>query len=62
MWPNHGGKQGIDSCPHKQIFVYVLEARFDKDFKSLDVNVEGLKTLYIKKAGMGTRTQDVQGK
>jgi hypothetical protein len=29
--------------------VYVLEAGFDKHFKSLDVSGEGLKTLYIKK-------------
>jgi len=42
--------------------VYVLEAGFDKHFKSLDVSGEGLKTLYIQKAGMGTRTQEVQGK
>ncbi len=41
--------------------MYVLEAGFDKDFKSLDVSGEGLKTLYIyKKAGIGTRTQEVQ--
>jgi len=29
--------------------VYVLEGGFDKDFESLDVSGEGLKTLCIKK-------------